>query len=334
MIGDIKSFIKDKDKGKDISFDLSEWNSVLDKSDDILIAHQKSTVDYYISYFKGENLSLVLYENNKAVGVFPLFVCHGEDGWLISGNSLIKPLFVNNIAKKTKKRIEKQLVEIVYAIAKRLEVKKIKLIDSNMVLSNWYMLWLEKASKSFLTYQLAIDLQLSINDIRLGFRKSYRPLVNKALKEWDTKVYEGNIDDVFEEFRLLHLEVSGKETRSRESWGIQKEQVKSNEALLVTVRDGDILIGAGFFTYTKNEGSYSIGAYKRELFDKPIAHGVQMKAIEALKEKGCKTYHVGQKMTLLDENVPTDKELSISHFKEGFSGYIYAQPHLEVDLNE
>ena len=198
MIGDIKSFIKDKDKGKDISFDLSEWNSVLDKSDDILIAHQKSTVDYYISYFKGENLSLVLYENNKAVGVFPLFVCHGEDGWLISGNSLIKPLFVNNIAKKTKKRIEKQLVEIVYAIAKRLEVKKIKLIDSNMLLSNWYMLWLEKASKSFLTYQLAIDLQLSINDIRLGFRKSYRPLVNKALKEWDTKVYEGNIDDVFE----------------------------------------------------------------------------------------------------------------------------------------
>jgi hypothetical protein len=58
MIGGIRSFIKDK--GKDISFDLSEWNSVLDKSDDILTAHQKSTVDYYISYFKGENLSLVL----------------------------------------------------------------------------------------------------------------------------------------------------------------------------------------------------------------------------------------------------------------------------------
>jgi hypothetical protein len=53
-----------------------------------------------------------------------------------------------------------------------------------------------------------------------------------------------------------------------------------------------------------------------------------------LKEKGCKTFHVGQKMTLLDENVPTDKELSISHFKEGFAGYVYAQPHLEVDLNE
>jgi FemAB family protein len=330
MIGDIKNFIKDKN----ISFDLSDWNSVLDKSHDILIAHQKSTVDYYISYFKGEDLSFVLYENNKAVGVFPLFVSRGEDGWLISGNSLIKPLFVNNIAKKTKKRIEKQLVEIVYTIAKRLDVKKIKLIDSNMVLSNWYMLWLKKASKSFLTYQLAIDLRLSINDIRLGFRKSYRPLVNKALKEWNTMVYEGNIDDVFEEFRLLHLEVSGKETRSRESWNIQKEQIKNNEALLVTVKDGGILIGAGLFNYTKNVGSYSIGAYKRELFDKPIGHGVQMKAIEALKEKGCKTYNIGQKMTLLDEKVPTDKELSISHFKEGFAGYIYAQPHLEVDLNE
>jgi FemAB family protein len=334
VIDDIKNFIKDKHKN--ISFDLSEWGSVLDKSHNILITYQKSTVDYYISYFKGENLSLVLYENNKAVGVFPLFVCQGEDGWLISGdgNNLIKPLFVDNVARKTKKRIEKQLIEIVYAITKRLEIKKIRLIDSNVVLSNWYILWLKKASRSFLTYQLAIDLQLSIKDIRLGFRKSYRPLVNKALKEWDTKVCEGNIDDVFEEFRLLHLEVAGKETRSRESWDIQKAKIKNNEALLVTVGDGDILIGAGLFTYTKNVGSYSVGAYKRELFDRPIGHGVQMKAIEALKEKGCKTYHIGQKMTLLDDNIPTYKELSISYFKEGFAGYVYAQPHLEVNLNE
>jgi len=323
-------------ENKNISFDLSEWNSVLDKSHNVLIAHQKSTVDYYVSYFKGENLSFVLYENNKAVGVFPLFARQNEDGWLISGdgNNLIRPLFVNNIAKKAKKRIEGQLVEVVRTIAKRLEIKKIKLIDSSIALSSWHILWLKKASKNFLTYQLAIDLQLSINDIRLGFRKSYKSLVNKALKEWDIRVCEHDIDDVFEEFRLLHLQVAGKETRSRESWNIQKMQVKNNEALLVTVRDGNILIGAGLFTYTKSIGSYSIGAYKRELFDKPIGHGVQMKAIEALKEKGCKTYHIGQKTTLLDDNIPTCKEMSISYFKEGFSGYFYAQPHLEVDLNE
>jgi FemAB family protein len=334
MIEALKKSISQNFDG--VSFNLENWGEVIDKSSDVSVFYLKSTVDYYSSYFEGVNLSFVLYENKMPIGICPLIIHKNENNWFISGdgNNLIRPLFVDNIAKKAKKRIEGQLVEVVRTIAKRLEIKKIKLIDSNIALSNWHILWLKKASKNFLTYQLAIDLQLSINDIRLGFRKSYKPLVNKALKEWDTKVCEYDIDDVFEEFRLLHLEVAGKETRNRKSWDIQKMQVKNKEALLVTVRDGDVLIGAGLFTYTKNTGSYSIGVYKRELFDKPIGHGVQMKAIEALKEKGCKTYHIGQKTTLLDDNIPTCKEMSISYFKEGFAGYVYAQPHLEVNLNE
>ena len=320
----------------DISFSLVDWGEVLDNSSDVSVFHLKSTVDYYGSYFEGVNLSIVLYENNKPMGVFPLFVHKNENNWFISsnGNSLVSPLFISDISKKTRKRLEKKILEIVYYIARKLEIKKIHLFELSTILSEWHLLWLERAGRSFLTHQLAIDLRLTVENIRLGFRKSYKPLVNKALKEWDIDVCDNDIEHAFEEFRLLHLQVVGKETRSRKTWSIQKEQIKNKEAFLITVRDENILIGAGLFTYTKDMGSYSVGVYKRELFDKPIGHGVQMKAIEALKEKGCKTYHVGQKMTLLDENVPTDKELSISHFKEGFSGYIYAQPHLEVDLNE
>ena len=139
-------------------------------------------------------------------------------------------------------------------------------------------------------------------------------------------------DQIFEEFRLLHLEVAGKQTRSRESWSIQKEQIKNKEAFLVTVRDKKVLIGAGFFNYTKDMGMYSVGAYKRELFDRPIGHAVQMMAIEKLKDLGCTTYNLGQKATILDSSTSTDKEMSISHFKEGFAGYVYAQPHLEVTI--
>jgi FemAB family protein len=270
------------------------------------------------------------------IGICPLIIHKNENNWFLSGDgkSLIKPLFIKSIAKKAKKRIEKQILEIIYYIARELEIKKVHIVEFSPALSGWYLLWLDRASKSFLTHQLAIDLRLTIESIRMSFRRSYKTLVNKALREWDIDVCDSDIEHVFEEFRLLHLEVSGRETRVRETWDIQKEQVKNKEAFLVTVRDGGILIGAGFFTYTKDMGSSSVGAYKRELFDKPIGHGVQLKAIEVLKEKGCKTYHVGQKMTLLDENVPTDKELSISHFKEGFAGYVYAQPHLEVHLNE
>jgi len=333
MTIDIRKNIIDKYDG--ISFDLSDWQKVLDESCDIFIAHQKSTVSYFTSYFKGENLSFILYENNRPVGIFPIFIYRKNSSWSLGSHgadNLIPPLFVDDLARKTKKRLEKTIVDIILTISKLLRVRTVKLSDHGLVLSSWYMLWLEKASRSFLVYQLVIDLSLSINNIRLGFRKSYKPLVNKALKEWDISVHEGNIGEIFEEFRLLHLHVSGKETRTSQTWDIQKTQIENYEAFLVTARNNGVLIGAGLFNYTKNVGNYSVGAYERELFDRPIGHGIQMKAIETLKEKGCRIYYLGQKMTLLDENKPTNKEMSISHFKEGFSEYVLAQPYLEISL--
>ena len=177
-------------------------------------------------------------------------------------------------------------------------------------------------------------MQHTIEDIRSGFRKSYKPLVNKALKEWRVEVCEDDIETAFEDFRKLHLEEAGKQTRSMSTWSIQKAQIKNKEAFLVTVRDDMELIGAGLFNYSRDIGLYSVGAYKRELFDKPIGHAVQMIAIKKLKEIGCKTYLLGQKATNLQDGSASSKELSISHFKDGFAGYLYAQPHLEINLNE
>jgi FemAB family protein len=193
---------------------------------------------------------------------------------------------------------------------------------------------LERADKDFITYQLAIDLQQSIESIKLDFRKSYKPLVNKALKEWDVRVCEENVDEVFEEFKDLHFEAAGKQTRSKESWSIQRKQIENNEAFLVSVRDGNLLIGAGFFNFSRDIGTYSVGAYKRDLFDKPIGHAVQIIAIKKLKDLGCKTYILGQKAVAISSGTSSQKEASISHFKEGFAGYVFAQPHLEISLNE
>ena len=55
-------------------------------------------------------------------------------------------------------------------------------------MSSWYLLWLKKANKDYLSYQLAINLEKTLEEIRLSFRKSYKPLVNKALREWDVDV--------------------------------------------------------------------------------------------------------------------------------------------------
>lgn len=334
MIEDSKNLLlKDFEN---LTFDLSRWNQVLDISSNISVFHLESTIEYYSAYFHGSNLSFMLYESNKPVAIVPLFVYQDKDEWIITsnGSGLISPLFIDGIPRRLRKRLEQQILEVIEIITNKLEIKKIILFEHSRILSSWFLLWLDRADKDFITYQFAIDLQHTIEDIRLGFRKSYKPLVNKALKEWRVEVCEDDIEKVFEEFRRLHLEQSGKQTRSVETWNIQKEQIKNNEAFLVTVRDDMELIGAGLFNYSRDIGLYSVGAYKRELFDKPIGHAVQMIAIKKLKDIGCKTYLLGQKATNLENTTSSSKELSISHFKDGFAGYLYAQPHLEINLNE
>ena len=310
--------------------------TVLSASSYASVYHQVSNVDYYSAYFQGENISFVLIEDHKPIAIFPIFAYQDNNEWKISSNSLgvISPLFIRDIPKKSRKRLEKQLIEIILLISKKLKLRKIVLFEHSHFLSNWFLLWLERADKDFITYQLAIDLQQSVESIKLDFRKSYKPLVNKALKDWDVKVCEENVDEVFEEFKDLHFEAAGKQTRSKESWSIQRQQIENKEAFLVSVRDGSTLIGAGFFNFSRDMGTYSVGAYKRDLFDKPIGHAVQMIAINKLKDLGCKTYILGQKAVALSSSVSSKKEASISHFKEGFAGYVFAQPHLEISLNE
>ena len=334
MIEDLKNVLS-RDF-ENLSYDLSGWNTVLNASSYASVYHQFSNVDYYSAYFQGENISFVLIEDHKPIAIFPIFAYQDKNEWKISSNSLglISPLFIRDIPKKSRKRLEKQFIEIIILISKKLKLKKIMLFEHSYFLSNWFLLWLERADKDFITYQLAIDLQQSIESIKLDFRKSYKPLVNKALKEWDVKVCEENVDEVFEEFKDLHFEAAGKQTRSKESWSIQRKQIENQEAFLVSVRDGNLLIGAGFFNFSKDMGTYSVGAYKRDLFDKPIGHAVQIIAIKKLKDLGCKTYILGQKAVAISSSALSQKEASISHFKEGFAGYVFAQPHLEISLNE
>lgn len=322
----------------DVSLFCQDWDDVIRSAENVSVFHLKSTVDYYAEYHGGINLSFVLYENKRPVAVFPLLIHENNQGLVISANGvdLIEPLFIVQIGRKIKKRLENLLVSMVCAFANELLISETRLVSMSYGgLSNWYLLWLEHAARIYVTHHLSIDLSVPYEVIKKTFRKSYKPLISKSLREWDISVVDTEASLVFDEFRQLHQEVSGRQTRSLRSWRMQQTQVEQGEAFLVTARDGlGTLVGAGLFTYTNNIGSYSVGAYMRELFDKPIGHGIQAKAIETLGLKGCRWYEIGQKQCVLDEVTPTEKELSISHFKEGFASDIFARPHLLVKMDE
>jgi FemAB family protein len=325
----------------DSSADIDAWKSVLDQHKATpSIFYLFNTVQYYVAYFsqnRSVNLSLVVYSNNYPVGIFPLMVHQNErDEWILSSNGveIVEPIFIPDLARKFKKRLESQLAELINTLSSKLCIRHCQFTNVEYgQLSSWYLMWIEKASKTFSTHHLLVDLSLPLEEIRSKFRRSFKNLINKALREWKMDVHESVSEEIFDQFRLLHKEVSGRSTRPIESWNEQKKQIDLSESFLVTIsNDQGQMVGAGLFTYSGYQGLYCVGAYKRELFDKPLGHAIQMKAIETLKNKGLNWYEIGQKHLKADRVPATDKELSISHFKEGFSTQVVARQHLIVDM--
>jgi len=325
----------------DSNIDSDNWQSVLKSCATVpSIFHLLNTVHYYIAYFSKEsavNLSMVLYDNKQAVGLMPLMAHKNEQSeWVLSSNGveIVEPIFSQSLARKVKKRLEVQLFNLISDLSRQLNIGQCQFVNIECSeLSSWYVMCAERAKEAFSTHHLLVDLSLSFEDIRLKFRKSFKPLINKGLREWQVEVHEQVTSELFERFRLLHKSVAGRSTRPIESWDKQKEQIDSMESFIVTVSDEDnVLIGAGLFTYSRYSGLYCVGAYKRELFDKPLGHAVQMKAIETFKNNGLKWYEIGQKHLKIDKIPATEKELSISHFKEGFATHIVTRQHLVVDI--
>ena len=221
-------------------------------------------------------------------------------------------------------------------LSKTLKINKCKFVNMEYFkLSEWYVDLLELAGETFTTHHLLVDLSLSIEEIKSRFRKSNKHRINQGLREWKIQVHEKISQEKFDDFRVLHRTVSKKTTRSLETWNIQKQEIDNEVSFIVTVSDQkDLLVGVGLFNCSKTLGVYESGVYKRELFDKPLAHPVQLRAIETLKSKGLNWYEMGQKYFKVDRYSPTEKELSISHFKEGFATNVIARQHLFINISD
>ena len=70
MINQIKTIISEE--YPNFSFDLLNWEEVIEHSSNVTVFYLKSSVEYYASYFEGNNLSFLIKENNKPIGVMPL----------------------------------------------------------------------------------------------------------------------------------------------------------------------------------------------------------------------------------------------------------------------
>ena len=310
------------------------------------VACDAAMLDYQHAYFRGagwqlRDVSLVLQVDGKPCGLWPLSLGGPEDQQRLTsaGAPVQAPVFVDGLSPRTVKKIctrARQLITLLIAqqgCTPPLLEQAAQPGAGDLGMTEWHQQLVAHGATTVVRHDLYADLRPDLGDIRASFRKSFRPLINVGLRNWQVNVMaQADVDSaVWSEFKQLHVTVAGRSTRSDETWAQQFGMIAAGVAFLVALRDpvDQRLVGAGFFQHSRDEGLYAVGAYDRSLFDKPLGHAVQQLAIETLKAKGVSWYRIGERHLAQDLPPPTDKELTIAAFKQGFASHMFCRYQLQ-----
>lgn len=311
------------------------WEGAAARVPYLPVDYSLAMMDYQLSYWNGNakptsDLSLVLHHDNRPCALWPLSVSLEDEGELrigSSGGGLRPPLFIAELAAKTIKSLTTKSLAALNHFCLDNGISGWESAESFIDasgLSDWHDKSMQLGAVATLRHELFVDLTRSMAEIKAGFRKSYKALITSGGKLWNVRLLTQADAAIWEEFRCLHLSVAGRATRSFESWEAQHQAIATGGAFFVYLRDETgRMVGGGLFHVTRDESEYAVGAYDRNLFDKPLGHVVQYHAIEEMKRRNIRWYKLGPRFYPADVPLPTQKELSIADFKQGFASHTF-----------
>ena len=327
--------------------DLKLWEDVEHMISYVPVCYTNSYAEFNIAFQKyhgGDwlDISMIFKSANKEVlAIWPLSISNIKNSYNLSSirAPVLTPLFVKNITKNIKKKLISECFKIIDKIYISLGIKINKLdscipfLDRSDI-STWHSTQIDNISDLRLEYDLYLDVNRDLDSVKQDLRKSYKPLITSSTKIWNSFILSSYDEKIWKEFKILHLSVAGRVTRSDETWEIQHELIKTKKAFLVYLRDKNKkMIAGGWYWHSKSECEYGSGAFKRELFDKPIGHLVQYNAIEEMIKRQIKWYRVGRKASINNIPTPDKKEINISLFKQGFSSHTMPTCYFKINLN-
>lgn len=313
-----------------------DWDEVASQIAYIPVSYSGVMIDYQMAYWtnpeagsEAVDLSIIIMHDQRPCGIWPLSLrCSASELQLGSnGGAIEPPLFIRNLSRKTAKQLTTNCQKFLQFLGRSLGLEQIvcleQFVESKMGLSDWYDSFLSAGATVSVRHELFTNLELDSETIWGTIRRRYRSMINSGMKLWQIELLDHEDFLVWNEYRELHISVAGRITRNKESWDIQHKAIASGNAFLIYLRDATgRMIGGGLFHYTRDEGVYAVGAYDRNMFDKPISHVVQYRAIEIMKRKGVRWYRIGQRPYLGELPEPTSKELAIADFKQGFASHL------------
>ena len=280
-----------------------------------------------------KDLSFVVFEGNEPLSIVPLIMENGSYGKQFSvknGYLLRAPAFAPGMPNRLRKKVEKTVFLCIEESAQKDGVCLHRaLIDPMFIIDDMrrynYLLQFDYLNSSILTN--VIDLQLPRDVLWANLRKSYRPLINGEMKKYESLTLDSQSISIesFSELKKLYLLASGRQIYDDSEWSMLYEMIKEGQGMLALARLDNEAIGACLFNHLNGKAYYSFSAndpqYEKKYF---ISHLLIWKAIEYYLERKFKFLELGWQFYRgqLPES-PSDKEISISHFKNGFGGFSF-----------
>lgn len=283
-----------------------------------------------------EDKSFFIYDGITPLALTVLIFSKDHETGLLQGSYLSEPLPWPIISDDCTDR--DQVYEIIFdEIDKR--VKSFSISKINFVLNtNEYCEEIENEFYSILIRNNMIDKSfyshlLEVNrDTLKNVRKSYLKNIKKKLKEYSVKIIKKNeyYESLALEYKNLHNEDVGKETRSIRTYEIQLEAIKKDEAFAVQViSNNNKLVGMLIIYYENNsayDGSVAVIPEFKELY---VSHILKYHAILELINLKIKNYELGKAAISPSYNwIPSNKNYGISFFKKGWSNNKYKKVYL------
>lgn len=217
-----------------------------------------------------------------------------------------------NIIQEIKKMCEKEKVNSVLFKKKVSENELKKKLEE------------KKDSIDFIGIESTIKLDEDLTSIQKKFSKGHKSALkinyeNLNYDLFDFKNYKKN--QIFE-MMDLHEKISGKKTRSKETWEINEKMILDKKGLLIRVKENSRLISYTFVFFNKNSSIYFSSCTIRDMFKlyKNITHKVILEAIKYLKSVNCKNFFLGTTKSLYSKKGIDEKSKNIDLFKSSFGG--------------
>lgn len=320
-----------------------EWNNDVASINSTSYGHAWEFLNYQ-SRFQNviKNISFICYDDGKT----PLAVCPFIISKNDSNNSEISsnggPIFLPAIMETNPSKRRKLLdsIFLIYnQMASEYEVKSGNFVHNplNRVTidrSEFGDKYIFEWERFYMIPQVVNTLVVNLEDheqkLTFNLSKYHRRNIRRAGKQGiSVRTINQNdsqdvIDSTMQICQQIHYASAGKATRPQETWDIMRDLVKSGESIIfIGVYEEQIISYLFCGIYSKMAFGWSQANLDEYAQTLNVRHLIEWMAILYFKRNGFKYYELGERFyTPSLYHSPTEKEISISQFKQNYGGHL------------